>query len=109
MEVSIVDLASISPYDLNPRLNDAAVDAVAKSLREFWHREPIVLDADGVIVCVHPCWKAAAKLGFRGISSSHERPPRRSHSQTHPEPHLSIPPDPAPPFSTGLNNRIGSS
>ena len=33
--------------------HQAAFDALANSLQEFWHREPIVLDANGVIVCRH--------------------------------------------------------
>ena len=40
MEVSIVDLASIRTYERNLRLNDAAVDAVAKSLQECGFRHP---------------------------------------------------------------------
>jgi len=64
MGVSLVELASIKPYERNPRLNDAAVDAVARSLQEFGFRQPIVVDAEGVIVCGHTRWKAAAKLGL---------------------------------------------
>ena len=48
----------------NPRLNDAAVDAVAKSLQDSGFRRPIVVDAEGVIVCGHTGWKASAKLGL---------------------------------------------
>ena len=63
MDVSNVELASIRPYERNPRLNDVAVDAVAKSLQEFGFRQPIVVDPSGVIVCGHTRWKAATKLG----------------------------------------------
>ena len=37
------------PYDRNPRYNDEAVDAVAKSIKEFGFRVPIVVDANHVI------------------------------------------------------------
>ncbi len=67
MDISIVELASIKPYERNPRLNDAAVDAVAKSLQEFGFRQPIVVDAEGVIVCGHTRWKAAVKLGLTRV------------------------------------------
>ncbi len=67
MDVSIVELASIRPYERNPRLNDAAVDAVARSLQEFGFRQPIVVDAEGVIVCGHTRWKAATKLGLARV------------------------------------------
>jgi hypothetical protein len=45
----------------------AACDALEKSLQEFWHRQPIDLDAVGVIVCRHTRWKAAAKLGLTRV------------------------------------------
>lgn len=55
---------SIRPYEKNPRINDAAVDAVAASLKEFGFRSPIVVDGDGVIICGHTRLKAAQKLGL---------------------------------------------
>jgi len=57
-------LTDIRPYEQNPRLNDAAVDAVAASLKEFGWRQPIVVDGDGVIIVGHTRWKAAQKLGL---------------------------------------------
>jgi DNA modification methylase len=38
--------------------NDGAVDAVAASIREFGFRQPIIVDADGVIICGHTRFKA---------------------------------------------------
>lgn len=64
MHIESRSVTDIRPYDQNPRINDEAIDAVAKSLREFGFRQPIVIDADGVIVCGHTRWKAAAKLGL---------------------------------------------
>jgi hypothetical protein len=64
MEVEHRPLTEIRPYEKNPRINDAAVDAVAESIRQFGFRQPIVIDADGVIVCGHTRWKAAQKLGL---------------------------------------------
>jgi hypothetical protein len=58
---------SIKPYDKNPRHNDSAVDAVAKSLQEFGWRQPVVVDKDGVIVVGHTRWKAAQKLGMQTV------------------------------------------
>ena len=60
-------LDSIRPYPGNPRRNDAAVDAVAKSLTEFGFRQPIVIDADGVIIVGHTRLKAALKLGLTEV------------------------------------------
>jgi ParB-like chromosome segregation protein Spo0J len=62
--VEIRDIETIKPYAHNPRLNDGAVDAVAASLKEFGFRQPIVVDADGIILCGHTRYKAARKLGL---------------------------------------------
>jgi len=64
MKIEARPLADVKPYDKNPRDNDAAVDAVAQSIRQFGFRQPIVVDGDGVIVCGHTRWKAAKKLGL---------------------------------------------
>lgn len=52
----------LTPYENNPRLNDNAVDAVAKSIEEFGFKVPIVIDKDGVIVAGHTRLKAAKQL-----------------------------------------------
>ena len=48
MNIEIRSLADIKPYEKNPRINDDAVQAVARSIREFGFRQPIVVDGDGV-------------------------------------------------------------
>jgi DNA modification methylase len=58
------EIATIRPYANNPRLNDAAVDAVVASIRAFGFRQPIVVDDEGVIVVGHTRYKAALKLGM---------------------------------------------
>jgi DNA modification methylase len=60
-------ISSIKPYDKNPRINDAAVDAVAASIREFGFRQPIVVDEEGVIIVGHTRYKAALKLGLQTV------------------------------------------
>ena len=57
-------LDEIRPYANNPRKNDEAVEAVANSIREFGWKQPIVVDADGVIIVGHTRYKAAQMLGF---------------------------------------------
>ena len=64
MKVELRSPAAIRPYEKNPRVNDAAVDAVAESIRQFGFRQPIVVDEAGVIVVGHTRWKAAQKLGL---------------------------------------------
>ncbi|RIK82079.1 MAG: chromosome partitioning protein ParB [Planctomycetota bacterium] len=67
MKIELRPLAKIKPYEKNPRINDAAVDAVAESIRRFGFRQPIVVDGDGVIVCGHTRWRAAQKLGLAEV------------------------------------------
>jgi len=67
MNVEPRPLAEIKPYEKNPRDNDAAVDAVAESIRRFGFRQPIVVDGAGVIVCGHTRFKAALKLGLAEV------------------------------------------
>lgn len=64
MKIELRALDAVKPYERNPRINDAAVDAVAESIRRFGFRQPIVIDTGGVIVCGHTRWKAARKLGL---------------------------------------------
>ncbi len=67
MHVEERPIASIRPYPQNPRINAAAVDAVAASIREFGFRQPIVVDEAGVIVVGHTRYKAALKLGLETV------------------------------------------
>ena len=67
MHVELMNIDDVRPYESNPRLNDAAVDAVAASLREFGFRQPIVVDEQYVIIVGHTRWKAAKKLGLKQV------------------------------------------
>jgi DNA modification methylase len=67
MQVDMRAITSIQPYENNPRLNDAAVDAVAASIKEFGFRQPIVVDEEGVIIVGHTRYKAALKLGLEKL------------------------------------------
>ena len=64
MKVEMRNIDEVKAYEQNPRVNDSAVEAVARSIREFGFRQPIVVDADGVIVVGHTRWKAAKALGL---------------------------------------------
>src|SRR6267378_629730 len=64
MQIELRPIASIRPYENNPRINDQAVDVVAASIREFGFCQPIVVDGEGVIIIGHVRYKAALKLGL---------------------------------------------
>lgn len=59
-----VNIDDLKPYENNPRINDKAVDSVAKSIEEFGFKVPIVVDKNNVIVAGHTRWKASKKLGL---------------------------------------------
>jgi len=65
--IEYVPIDSIRPYLNNPRDNDGAVDAVARSIQEFGFKIPIILDANQEIVAGHTRYKAARKLGMTEV------------------------------------------
>jgi ParB-like chromosome segregation protein Spo0J len=67
MKIEQWEIDRVKPYDKNPRRNDKAVEAVAKSIHEFGFRQPIVVDSTGVIVVGHTRYKAALKLGLATV------------------------------------------
>jgi hypothetical protein len=67
MHVEMRPIDTIRPYQNNPRLNDAGVDAVAASIRAFGFRQPIVVDEEGIIIVGHTRYKAALKLGLEEV------------------------------------------
>jgi ParB-like chromosome segregation protein Spo0J len=68
MRITYRSLASLKPYANNPRsASSAAVAAVAKSIKEFGFRQPVVVDEEGVIVVGHTRYLAARELGLKRI------------------------------------------
>lgn len=67
MQIETWPIDRPQPYDKNPRLNDDAVEVVAKSIREFGFRQPIVVDEDGVVIIGHTRLKAAKQLGLSEV------------------------------------------
>ena len=55
------------PYVRNPRKNDAAVDRMCGSIREFGFKIPCLARSDGEVVDGHLRLKAARKLGITKI------------------------------------------
>ena len=64
MKTETWSIKRLIPYARNPRKNDGAVDKVASSIKEFGFRQPIVVDAEGIIIAGHTRYKAAKKLGL---------------------------------------------
>lgn len=67
MQIIEKTLEEIRPYEKNPRKNDAAVEYVANSIKEFGFKVPIVIDKGGAIVAGHTRYKAAKRLGIEKV------------------------------------------
>ena len=67
MEVTMRLLSTIQPYAGNPRNNEQAVDAVARSIQEFGFRQPLVVDEHGIIIVGDTRYKAAVKLALTEV------------------------------------------
>ena len=57
----------LKPYANNPRDNESAVEPVAKSIKEFGFKVPIVATSDGEIINGHTRFKASKLLGLEKV------------------------------------------
>jgi len=68
MKIENADINSIQPYINNPRkLKDSAIDKVAMSIKEYGFRQPIVVDANRIIVVGHTRYRASKKLKLKEV------------------------------------------
>ena len=67
MQIEYKRIEELIPYSANPRINDDAVEAVARSINEFGFKVPIIIDKDNVIIAGHTRLKAAKYLGMNEV------------------------------------------
>tara|TARA_R110001606_G_C15348901_1_gene647378 strand:- start:379 stop:1719 length:1341 start_codon:yes stop_codon:yes gene_type:complete len=67
MDIKMMEISSLQPYERNPRKNDKAVDVVANSLDQYGFQQPIVVDNDRVIIVGHTRYRAAKQLGYTEV------------------------------------------
>ena len=67
LRIEIWPIDRLRPYPRNPRKNDAAVDRMCESIREFGFMIPCFVRSDGEIVDGHLRLKAARKLRITEI------------------------------------------
>ena len=67
LKIEYIKTADLIPYANNPRKNDAAVDKVVESIREFGFKNPIIVDGNNEIIAGHTRLKAAKKLGMEEV------------------------------------------
>lgn len=67
MKVELINITKLIPFANNPRENDRGIEKVAASIKEFGFQQPIVVDANGVIIVGHTRYKAALELGLTEV------------------------------------------
>ena len=68
MRIEERPLDTVTPYAGNPRrIPAAAVCAVAQSIERYGFRQPIVVDAEGVVIVGHTRLQAATQLGLKTV------------------------------------------
>jgi ParB-like chromosome segregation protein Spo0J len=67
VQVELWAVEKVVPYGRNPRKNGEAVAKVAASIKEFGLRQPIVVDAEGVVIVGHTRLEAARQLGIAKV------------------------------------------
>lgn len=67
MEVVDIPTEDLIPYENNPRSNDHAIEKVAKAIKEFGFKVPIIALSDGTIVDGHLRYKSALYLGLEKV------------------------------------------
>ena len=67
MEIQTWPIDRLVAYARNPRKNDAAVDRMCGSIREFGFKIPCLIRSDGEVIDGHLRLKAARKLGIADI------------------------------------------
>ena len=67
MQIVEKELSWLKPYANNPRDNESAVEPVAKSIKEFGFKVPIVATSDGEIINGHTRFKASKRLGLEKV------------------------------------------
>lgn len=65
MEIKMMPIRDIKPYEKNPRKNKKAVPEVVKSIREFGFRQPLVVDTNMVLIVGHTRLLAAKQLKMK--------------------------------------------
>lgn len=62
-------LSELVPYWRNPRIiSDEAVNAVAKSIKDYGYQQPIIVDSENVIIIGHTRYMALKRLGYEKVT-----------------------------------------
>ncbi len=64
-EIKYIEIDKLKLNERNPRINDGAVDTVAKSIEKYGFKNPLIVDTSYTVYCGNTRLKAALKLGLK--------------------------------------------
>ncbi len=67
LRIKHVNPRALKPWEENPRVNDEAVEPVARSIKRFGFNVPIVCDTELRIIAGHTRWLAAQRLQLKTV------------------------------------------
>lgn len=67
MNIVEMQLSELKPYENNPRNHDKNIEELAESIKTFGFKNPILINADNVIIAGHGRYAAAKKLGLKEV------------------------------------------
>jgi len=67
MNITELPLSDIKPYPNNPRKNKKGIAAVKRSIEEFGFTQPLIINAERVILCGHTRYEAAKELNLAAV------------------------------------------
>jgi hypothetical protein len=67
MDITELPLSEIKPYPNNPRKNKKGIAAVKRSIEAFGFTQPLILNAERVILCGHTRYEAAKELNLSTV------------------------------------------
>jgi ParB-like chromosome segregation protein Spo0J len=68
MKIELWSIDRPQPYARNARkISDVAIEKVARSIKDFGWQQPIVVDAEGVVIAGHTRLLAAKSLGEKKV------------------------------------------
>jgi|TARA_A100001391_G_scaffold205129_1_gene203671 hypothetical protein len=66
MNINLVDISEIKPYENNPRIK-SNITKVAESIKKFGFQQPIVVDRQNIIIVGHSRYEASKQLNLQKI------------------------------------------
>lgn len=66
-EIQKLNINKLIPYINNPRINYAAIEAVAESIKQCGYLSPIVIDESRIILAGHTRYEALKRLQYKEV------------------------------------------